>query len=132
MEKQPEQVDRRAVLLGLAGTALVLSSGSSLAQEGKGVEIKVISGGPSMLPGFSKVQLREAVFEPGGTTGAPTAMKNPMICECSVGSLEVTQDGKAFTANTGHVWTCNTGTMEGSVNKGTTRAVMRIFDLLPA
>jgi hypothetical protein len=96
------------------------------------VEIKVLTQGPSMIPGFAKVQLREAVFEPGGTTGAPRPMENAMVCECSDGSLEVTQDGKTFTANTGYVWTCNKGTMEGAANKGTTRAVMRIFDLLPA
>jgi len=134
MEQRPEKLDRRTVLLGLAGASAVVASGtsSSMAQERKGVEVKVIRSSPSMVPGFAKVQLREAVYEPGGTSGSPSAMKNAMICECSMGSLEVTQDGKTFTANTGHIWTCNVGTLEGASNKGTSRAVMRIFDLLPA
>ena len=134
MERQSESahLDRRTViLLGLAGaSAVALGKGNRvMAQEG--VEIKVVTDTPSMIPGFGKVQLREFMFQPGGRT-AMNAMKNPMVCECSLGSLEVIQDGKTFTANKGFVWTCNTGTMEQSVNKGTTPAVMRVFDFLSA
>jgi quercetin dioxygenase-like cupin family protein len=136
MKGQSEtDVERRTILLlGLAGASALMAGTSSrvLAQERKGVEIKVLREGPSMIPGFAKVQVRDAVFEPGGTTGAPTAMKNAMICQCTAGTLEVNQDGKTFTADTGYVWTCNVGTMEGSSNKGTTQAIMRIFDLLPS
>jgi hypothetical protein len=57
-------------------------------------------------------------------------MENPMICECSQGTLEVIQDGKSFTAKKGHLWTCNQGTVEETVNKGKTVAVMRVFDVL--
>lgn len=133
MEQHAEKLDRRTVLLGLAGASALVTSraSSSRAQERKGVEVKVIRSGPSMIPGFAKVQLREAVFEPGASA-SPIAMKNAMICECSMGSLEVTQDGKTFTADTGHLWTCNVGTLEGAANKGSSRAVMRIIDLLPA
>ena len=134
MERRSERanLDRRTViLLGLASaSALALGKGSSvMAQEG--VEIKVIRDNMSMIPGFAKVQLREVHFQPGGKT-AGTPMKNAMICECSLGTLEVVQEGKTFTAQTGHVWTCNAGTVEQSFNKGTTPAIMRIFDLLPA
>ena len=126
-------LDRRAVLLGLAGaSALLMGKGSSaLAQEVKGVKVKVLKEVGSLIPGFPKVQLVEAAFQPGAALPQDT-MKNPMICECTLGSLEVTQDGKTFTANKGHIWTCKVGTVEGAMNKGKTVAIMRMFFLLPA
>ena len=126
-------LDRRAVLLGLAGaSALLMGKGSSaLAQEVKGVKVKVLKEVGSLIPGFPKVQLVEAAFQPGAALPQDT-MKNPMICECTLGSLEVTQDGKTFTANKGHIWTCKVGTVEGAMNKGKTVAIMRMFLLLPA
>ena len=134
-QRETGDLDRRTVLLlGLAGASTLIAgqSASVFAQERKGVEIKILREGPSIIPGFAKVQVRDAVFEPGGTTGAPTAMKNAMICHCIAGTLEVNQEGKTFTADTGYVWTCNVGAMESSTNKGTTQAIMRIFDLLPS
>src|SRR5712691_5550130 len=106
MKGQTEKVDldRRAVLVGLAGaSALVLSNGSGIAraQEAKGVKIKVLKETGSLIPGFPKVQLVEAAFQPGGDLPKDT-MKNSMICECTLGSLEVTQNGKRFTAKKGH------------------------------
>jgi quercetin dioxygenase-like cupin family protein len=132
------RLDRRMLLLmGVAGaTALAFgNSGETLAGEAKvpAPEVKDVAikeGKPvdSMIPGFSKVRLREFTFKPGGRTKA--TMENPMICECSQGTLEVTQDGKSFTAKKGHLWTCNQGTVEETVNKGKTVAVMRVFDVL--
>jgi hypothetical protein len=55
-----------------------------------------------------------------------------MVCECSQGSLEVTQDGKTFTVQQGDVRTYNKDTVEENANKGSVVAVMRVFDLLPA
>jgi len=126
-------LDRRAVLMaGLAGaSALVFGGNSNLfAAEDKGVERKTGKQVDSMIPGFPKVGQREITLQPGASTKA--TMKNPMICECSQGSLEVTQDDKKFTANKGHVWTCKEGLVEETSNKGKTAATMRIFDLLPA
>jgi len=57
-------------------------------------------------------------------------MQNPMICECTQGTMEVTQDDKSFTAKKGDIWTCKVGTVEANANKGTTPATMRVFDLL--
>ena len=127
------EMNRRAVLMaGLAGaSALVFGSNSNLfAAEEKGVERKTGKPVDSMIPGFPKVGLREITLQPGASTKA--TMKNPMICECSQGSLEVAQDGKKFTANKGHVWTCKEGLVEETSNNGKTAATMRIFDLLPA
>ncbi len=126
-------LDRRAVLMAvLAGaSALVFGSNNNLfAAEDKGVERKTGKQVDSMIPGFPKVGQREITLQPGASTKA--TMKNPMICECSQGSLEVMQDDKKFTANKGHVWTCKEGLVEETSNKGKTAATMRIFDLLPA
>ena len=126
------ELNRRAVLMaGLAGaSALVFGSNSNLfAAEDKGVERKTGKQVDSMIPGFPKVGQREITLQFGASTKA--IMKNPMICECSQGSLEVVQDGKKFTANKGHVWTCKEGLVEETSNKGKTAATMRIFDLLP-
>ena len=126
-------LDRRELLmLSLAGaSALVLGKGSSvLAAEEKGVERKVFKDRESMIPGFPKVRLRAITYQPGANSKA--TMKNPMICECTRGTLEVTQDGKTWTAKTGDIWTCKEGMVEANANKGKTVATMRVFDLLPA
>lgn len=126
-------LDRRAVLmLGLAGVStLVLGKGTTvLAAEEKGVERKVFKEGESMIPGFPKVRLRAVTYQPGANSKA--TMKNPMICECTEGTLEVIQDGKTWTAKTGDIWTCREGMVEENTNKGKAVATMRVFDLLPA
>ncbi|HEY2974421.1 MAG TPA: hypothetical protein VGJ48_18025 [Pyrinomonadaceae bacterium] len=126
-------LDRRAVLmLGLAGaSALVLGKGTTvLAAEEKGVERKVFKEGESMIPGFPKVRLRSVTYQPGANS--KVTMKNSMICECTQGTLEVTQDGKTWTAKTGDIWTCREGMVEENTNKGQAVATMRVFDLLPA
>jgi hypothetical protein len=125
-------MNRRAILMaGIAGaSALVFGSYNLFAAGDKGVERKTGKPVESMIAGFPKVGLREITLQPGTTTKA--TMKNPMICECSQGSLEIVQDGKKFTANKGHVWTCKEGMVEKSSNKGKTAATMRIFDLLAA
>lgn len=136
MKREPGKVDldRRAVLmLGLAGASAVVAGtgGTALAQriEEKGsVERKESKPVESMIPGFPKVRLREITYQPGASTKA--RMQNPMICECTQGTMEVTQDDKSFTAKKGDIWTCKVGTVEANANKGTTPATMRVFDLL--
>lgn len=134
MKRHSEEVDlnRRALLLlGLAGaTALVVGKGSSvLAEEPKGVKVNVIAETDSRIHGVPKVQLVEVTFQPGAVL--PTSkMDNAMICECTLGSLEVTLDeGKKVTMRRGGIWTCGVGTDEGVANKGTTVAIMRVFIL---
>jgi len=132
-KRQSGKVDldrRELLLLGLAGaSALVLGKGSSvLAAEEKGVERKVFKEIDSMVPGFSKVRLRAVTYQPGANS--KVTMKNPMICECTQGTLEVTQDDKTWTAKKGDIWTCKVGMVEANANKGKTVATMRVFDLL--
>ena len=127
---------RRGVMVaGLAGASALLvgRSGSALAQriEEKGtLERKELKPVESMIPGFPKVRLREVTYQPGASSKAK--MQNAMICECTQGTLDVTQDDKTWTANKGDIWTCRVGMIEGNVNKGKTPATMRVFDLLSA
>jgi quercetin dioxygenase-like cupin family protein len=128
------QMDRRAILmLGLAGaSSLLLGKTSSLmAAEEKGIERKTLKEFETMIPGFKTVRLRESTFQPGASTPVRT-MSNAMICECTLGSFEITNDGRTFTANKGDMWTCRKDGTEGAMNKGTSEAIMRIIDLLPA
>ena len=127
---------RRGVMVsGLAGVSALLlgNAGSALAQriEEKGkVARKELKPVDSMIPGFPKVRLREITWQPGASNKAK--MQNAMICECTQGTLEITQDDRTFTAKKGHIWTCQVGTVEGTINKGKIPGTMRVFDLLSA
>jgi hypothetical protein len=131
-----EDVDRRsALVLGLTiASAFVIGNRGAEAAVGeetelaKGVKQKILGEGPAMIPGYKRVQLRDISWEPG-VSAPPNSMKNPMVCHITEGELEITQDGKTFSAKKNYVWTCNTGTTEGAVNKGSTVAVMRVTDL---
>ena len=136
--KYPSKVNmrrREAMLAGLAGASalFVLQSGSAIAQtiEKKGrIDTKAQKPVDSMIPGFKQVRVREATWEPGASSKAK--MQNPMICECTQGTLEITADDHKFTAKKGHVWTCRAGMIEAVANKGKGPGTMRIFDLLSA
>lgn len=129
---------RELMVAGLASAAVLVTtsgSGAQAAEEkgkaaAKGSTRKVIKEIESMIPGYAKVSLRENTYAPGATT--KNTMKNDMICECTLGSLEVKQDGKMFIANKGDIWSCKVGTVEENTNKGSTPAIMRVFDLLKA
>ena len=77
-------MDRRSMLaLGLgAATLFVLRAPSAEAAAGeekelaKGVKQRSLGEGPAMIPGSSKVTLRDIIFEPGSIIG-PNTMKNP-------------------------------------------------------
>jgi quercetin dioxygenase-like cupin family protein len=136
MHRSPEPVDinRRALLrLGLAGaSALVLGSGHRVgAGETTGIERKVLKDVDSTIPGYAKIHVRDIIFQPGATIPEGT-MRNAIICECTEGALEVTNDGRTCTANTGDMWTCRRGGTEGAVNKRSGIAIMHVIDLLPA
>ena len=130
-------INRRSTLaLGLgAASLLVLRTPRADAAVGeekelaKGVKQKILGEGPSIIPGYSKVSMRDIIFEPGAAN-SPNTMKNPMVCHITQGELTLVQDGKEFVAKKDHVWTCAKDTVEGATNKGTTVAIMRITDLL--
>jgi len=131
-------MNRRSTLaLGLgAASLLVLRVPRAEAAVGeekelaKGVKQRILGEGPSLIPGYSKVSMRDVIFEPGGTVPS-NEMMNAMVCHITQGELKIVQNGKEFVAKKDHVWTCAKGTTtEGATNAGTTVAIMRITDLL--
>ena len=58
-------------------------------------------------------------------------MKNDMVCHMTEGELAVVQNKNEFTVKKGDVWTCaKADTTEGTQNKGSAVAIMRIIDLM--
>lgn len=76
------------------------------------------------------IKLRDVVIQPGAKT-PDNEMKNDMVCHMTEGELAVVQNGKEFTVKKGDVWTCAKGiTTEGTQNKGSAVAIMRVIDLM--
>src|SRR5713101_5562551 len=107
-------IDRRTALgLGLgAATALIADQRSTaLAAIGdetkiaEGVTAKILGEGPSIIPGFAKVRLRDITMQPGSSF-APRPMMNSMICHTLQGEMEIDQGARKFTAKKDYVWTC--------------------------
>lgn len=126
---------REMMIAGLASASAFLAGtgGTAWAQvERKGkIDRKTMEPVASMIPGIAKVRVREVTFQPGASSKAK--MEHAMICECTQGTLEIGQDDhKSFVAKTGHIWTCNVGTIEITANKGSTPATMRVIDLMKA
>jgi quercetin dioxygenase-like cupin family protein len=137
-----EQIDRRSALaFGLTGiSGLVISEqaaaqtyGSSDGKEvGPGVRQVDLGERESLIRAYGKVRLRDIVLQPGAKT-PNNMMMNDMLCHMTEGELAVMQNDKQFTVKKGDVWTCAKGiTTEGTQNKGSTVAIMRIIDLMPA
>jgi hypothetical protein len=133
------EVNRRRTLIGFGVTPVAFAAAMPQARAQTGGKEKSLSNGarqidygegPSIIPGFKTVRLRDIVVDPGGKV-EPGPMK-PMICHMAEGELEVTRTNpdEQFVATQHHVWTCNTGMTEGVVNKGRSVAVMRIIDLI--
>jgi hypothetical protein len=129
-----KKLGRRDVLeLSIAGaTVLALGTGSeALAAGKKPITHKRIKEAESVIPGVPKIRLRTITFQPGAG-GRKITMKRSMICEITQGALDSVVEGKPVRRNTGDIYTCKTGLVLSSKNNGTTVAVMRIFDLMPA
>jgi hypothetical protein len=135
-------IDRRSALaIGFAGFSGLVLPGQAAAQtygpnEGKeltqGVRQIDLGERESIIPAYKKVRLRDIVLQPGAKT-PDNAMMNDMLCHMTEGELAVVQNDKQFTVKKGDVWTCAKGiTTEGTQNKGSAVAIMRIIDLLTA
>ena len=71
-----------------------------------------------------------SAISPGAQT-PERDMINDMLCHMTEGELAVVQNKKEFTVKKGDVWTCAKGlNTEGTQNKGSVVAVMRIIHLL--
>lgn len=135
-KKLSSEKRREVMIAGLAGASAFFAGagGTAWAQriEEKGkIDRKSMEPVGSMIPGIAKVRVREQTYQPGASSTAK--MQDAMICECTQGTLEITQDkNKPFVAKTGHMWTCDVGTIEITANKGSTPAIMRVIDLMKA
>ena len=131
------QVDRRSALaIGLAAASAAMVKPAAAQTTGykdttvaPGVVNRVYGEGPSIIPGFKTVSLRDIIIQPGSKTPENQVMMNAMVCQVTEGELRVVQDGKTFTAKKDFVWTCNKDTKEHSANDGRVVAIMRITDL---
>jgi hypothetical protein len=131
------KVDRRSALtIGLAAaSAAVVKPAAAQNTDYKGtttapgVVVRAYGEGPSIIPGFKTVSLRDSIIQPGSKTPENTTMMDAMVCHITEGELRLVQDGKAFTAKKNFVWTCNKGTKEHATNEGSVVAIMRITDL---
>jgi quercetin dioxygenase-like cupin family protein len=132
-----EDMDRRLVLgFGLVTAAGIFPLKADAQTTGAGKElapgVKQIDFGErdSMIPSYKKVRMRDIVIAPGAQT-PERDMMNDMLCHMTEGELAVVQNKKEFTVKKGDVWTCAKGlNTEGTQNKGSVVAVMRIIDLL--
>ena len=135
-----EAMDRRSVLgLGLAASTFVLPT-AAIAQASDPKAGKELAPGvrqidfgerESLIPSYKKVRMRDIIIQPGAMT-PEREMMNDMVCHLTEGELAVVQNGKQFTVKEGEVWSCAKGlNTEGTQNKGSTVAIMRIIDLLP-
>jgi quercetin dioxygenase-like cupin family protein len=133
-------LDRRsALVLGLTGVSgLVLSDAAAAQTYGptdgkeltKGVRQVDLGERASLIAPYKTVRLRDIVLQPGAST-PDNEMMNDMLCHMTEGELAVVQNDKQFTVKKGDVWTCAKGiSTEGTQNKGSTVAIMRIIDLL--
>lgn len=134
-----ESMDRRLVLgFGLASSALVLPTVAAAQtygpDEGKevgpGVRVVDLGERESIISAYKMIKLRDVVIQPGAKT-PDNEMKNDMVCHMTEGELAVVQNGKEFIVKKGDVWTCAKGiTTEGTQNKGSVVAIMRVIDLM--
>ena len=139
-----ETINRRTTLtLGITAAAspLIAWATSATAQtygpdEGKeigpGVRVIDLGEGPSNIPAYQTVKLRDVVIQPGAKT-PDRKMMNDMLCHMTEGELSVVQNEKKFTVKKGGVWTCSKDNItEGTQNTSNAVAIMRIIDLLTA
>jgi quercetin dioxygenase-like cupin family protein len=134
-----ENMDRRLVLgFGLAASALVLPTVAAAQtygpEEGKevgpGVRVVDLGERESIISAYKTIKLRDVVIQPGAKT-PDNEMKNDMVCHMTEGELSIVQNEKEFTVKKGDVWTCAKGiTTEGTQNKGSVVAIMRVIDLM--
>jgi len=121
--------------LGVAASLIADPRNVALAAIGEetkiaeGVTAKILGEGPSIIPGVSKVRLRDITMQPGSSFPL-RPMMNSMVCHTLQGEMAIDQAERKFTAKKDRVWTCTKGMSQGASNKDSTVAVMRVIDLL--
>ncbi|WP_262271681.1 cupin domain-containing protein [Microvirga yunnanensis] len=135
-----EQLNRRHALLGLAIASTGIPARPAAAQSSGAPEGREIAPGvrrvdytkrETMIPNYKTVSMRDNIYQPGaGTSGS--SMSNDMVCHMLEGELTVNTGAGDTVYKKGDVWSCAKGMPEYSKNTGTTVAIMRVIDLLPA
>ena len=85
----------------------------------------------TMIPNYKTVAMRDHIYQPGASTSGGS-MPNDMVCHMLEGELTVDTGAGDNLYKKGDVWSCAKGLPERSKNTGSTVAIMRIIDLLPA
>ncbi len=86
---------------------------------------------PVKFGGYKRAVANDYVMSPGSAFPEET-MKNDMLCHMLEGETASMQDGVAFIAKAGMVYSCATGMVGSDKNEGSIPAVMRVIDLFPA
>jgi len=134
------QLNRRHALLSIAAASPLFSSGKAVAQGAASTEGREIAPGvrrvdyskrETMIPNYKTVSMRDNIYQPGASTSGGS-MPNDMVCHKLEGELTVDTGSGDSVYKKGDVWSCAKGMPERSRNTGSTVAIMRIIDLLPA
>ena len=135
-----EHLNRRHALLGIAVASTFVPAGRATAQgSGPATEGREIAPGvrrvdytkrETMIPNYKTVSMRDNIYQPGASTSS--TMPNDMVCHMLEGELTVDTGSGDNVYKKGDVWSCAKGMPERSKNTGSTVAIMRIIDLLPA
>jgi quercetin dioxygenase-like cupin family protein len=135
-----EHLNRRHALLSIAAASTFVPAGRAAAQSpGPATEGREIAPGvrradytkrETMIPNYKTVLMRDHIYQPGANTSS--TMPNDMVCHMLEGELTVDTGSGDNVYKKGDVWSCAKGMPERSKNTGSTVAIMRIIDLLPA
>ena len=135
-----ESLNRRQTLLNIAVASVVLPFAPAAAQSSGSTEGREIAPGvrridyskrETMIPNYKTVSMRDNIYQPGASTSG-ASMGNDMVCHMLEGELTVDTGSGDTLYKKGDVWSCAKGMPERSKNTGSTVAIMRIIDLLPA
>ena len=135
-----KHLNRRQALLSIAAASALLPTGGAAAQSSGASEGREIAPGvrrveyskrETMIPNYKTVSMRDHSYQPGASTSGDS-MPNDMVCHMVDGELTVDTGSGPNLYKKGDVWSCAKGLPERSKNTGSTVAIMRIIDLLPA
>jgi hypothetical protein len=134
------QLNRRHALLSIAAAPSLMSSSQAVAQGAASTEGREIAPGvrrvdytkrETAIPNYKTVLLRDHIYQPSASTSGGS-MPNDMVCHMLEGELTVDTGSGDNVYKKSDVWSCAKGMPERSKNIGSTVAIMRIIDLLPA
>jgi hypothetical protein len=134
-------VDRRLALtlgfaavsgLAIPSTAVARTYDPDVGEEiAPGVRQIFLGSAASDLSGYTRISMRDLVFQPGSNTYDPS-IQNDMISYVAEGALIVRQGGTQWIAKSGYgPWTSRKGIKTAYLQTHSEVAVLRIIDLFP-